>query len=72
MLFRSGPDLVALPAIFGERYDAVERLLTEAGFVVGEVKGRKTSGLRSARHGGEDLEAGAEVPRGSTIDLVFP
>ena len=67
-----GPDLVALPAIFGERYDSVERLLTEAGLVVGEVKGRKTSGLRSARYGGEDLEAGAQVPRGATIDLTFP
>jgi serine/threonine-protein kinase len=67
-----GPDLVALPAVFGERFDAAERLLVEAGFVVGEVKGRKTSGLRQARLGGEDLKAGAEVPRGSTIDLVFP
>lgn len=67
-----GPDLVELPAIFGERYDAVERLLVDAGLVVGEVKGRKTSGLRSARSGGEDLEAGQRVPRGGTIDLVFP
>ena len=67
-----GPDLVALPNIIGNNISIVEPRLTEAGFVVGKVTGRQQNKLRKALVGGQEVGNGDEIPRGSTIDLVFP
>ena len=67
-----GPDLVALPNIIGNNFSIVEPRLTEAGFVVGKVTGRQQNKLRKALVGGEEVGNGDQLPRGSTIDLVFP
>lgn len=67
-----GPDLVALPNIIGNNISIVEPRLTEAGFVVGKVTGRQQNKLRKALVGGQEVSNGDEIPRGSTVDLVFP
>ncbi len=67
-----GPDLVALPNIIGNNFAIVEPRLVEAGFVVGNVTGRQQNKLRKALVGGQEVGNGDELPRGSTIDLVFP
>ena len=67
-----GPDLVALPNIIGNNFSIVEPRLIEAGFVVGNVTGRQQNKLRKALVGGQEVGNGDELPRGATIDLVFP
>ena len=67
-----GPDLVALPNIIGNNFSIVEPRLVEAGFVVGNVTGRQQNKLRKALVGGQEVGNGDELPRGATIDLVFP
>jgi serine/threonine-protein kinase len=68
----TGPDLVALPNIIGNNYTTVEGRLNEAGFVVGDVKGRKQNRLKQAFIVGQEVANGDLVQRGATIDLVFP
>ena len=67
-----GPDLVELPNIIGNNYSIVEPRLKEAGFVIGEVKGRKQNRLQKALIVGQEVANGDLVARGSTVDLVFP
>jgi len=67
-----GPDLVALPNIIGNNFSIVEPRLIEAGFVVGNVTGRQQNKLRKALVGGQEVGNGDELPRGATVDLVFP
>jgi beta-lactam-binding protein with PASTA domain len=67
-----GPDLVELPYIVGNNFSIVEARLEEAGFVVGEVTGRKQNRLQKALIGGQEVSNGDLVPRGATVDLVFP
>ena len=67
-----GPDLVALPNIIGNNFSIVEPRLVEAGFVVGNVTGRQQNKLRKALVGGQEVGNGDELPRGATVDLVFP
>jgi len=67
-----GPDLVALPNIIGNNYSIVETRLQEAGFVIGNVTGRKQNRLQKALIVGQEVANGDLVARGSTVDLVFP
>jgi serine/threonine-protein kinase len=67
-----GPDLVKLPNIVGNSYPTVEKRLTEAGFVVGKVTGKKAFRMLSASSNGVRVNNGDMVPRGAVIDLTFP
>ena len=67
-----GPDLVVLPNIVGINFVESEKRLLEAGFVVGEVSGRKSYRMKSASVKGVAVNNGDMVSRGSVIDMVFP
>ena len=67
-----GPDLVVLPNIIGINFAEAEKRLLEAGFVVGEVSGRKSYRMKSASVKGVAVKNGDMVARGSAIDMVFP
>ena len=67
-----GPDLVVLPNIVGINFVESEKRLLEAGFVVGEVSGRKSYRTKSASVKGVAVNNGDMVSRGSVIDMVFP
>jgi beta-lactam-binding protein with PASTA domain len=67
-----GPDLVKLPNIVGNSYPTVEERLLEAGFVVGEVTGKKSFRMREASSDGKRVNNGDMLPRGAVIDLKFP
>ena len=67
-----GPDLVVLPNIVGINFVESEKRLLEAGFVVGEVSGRKSYRMKSASVKGVAVNNGDMVLRGSVIDMVFP
>jgi serine/threonine-protein kinase len=67
-----GPDLVVLPNIVGINFVDAERRLLEAGFIVGEVSGRKSYRMKSASVKGVAVKNGDLVARGSAIDMVFP
>lgn len=67
-----GPDLVEMPRIIGNSFATVEPRLLEAGFVVGKVTGKPNYKLRKAFVGDKAISNGDQVPRGATIDLVFP
>ena len=67
-----GPDLVVMPNIVGINFIDAEKRLVAAGFVVGEVTGRKTYRMKSASVNGTAINNGDMVPRGSAINMVFP
>ena len=67
-----GPDLIVLPNIVGINFVEAEKRLLEAGFVVGEVSGRKSYRMKSASVNGVAVKNGDMVARGSAIDMVFP
>ncbi len=67
-----GPDLVKLPYLVGNRIDTVQSRLQEAGFVVGSVTGNQSGKLKQALIAGKSVKNNAMVPRGATVDLVFP
>ncbi len=67
-----GPDLVELPNIVGINFVEAEKRLLEAGFVVGQVSGRKSYRMKSASVKGVAVINGEKVLRGSAIDMVFP
>ena len=67
-----GPDLVVLPNIVGINFVDAEKRLLEAGFVVGEVSGRKSYRMKSASVKGIAVKNGDLVARGSAVDMVFP
>ena len=71
-LISLGPDLVEMPRIIGNSFALVEPRLLEAGFVVGKVTGKPNYKLRKAFVGDKAINNGDQVPRGATIDLVFP
>ena len=71
-LISLGPDLVEMPRIIGNSFATVEPRLLEAGFVVGKVTGKPNYKLRKAFVGDKAVTNGDQVPRGATIDLVFP
>jgi serine/threonine-protein kinase len=66
-----GPQLVRLPYFIGLYKAEVEKRLTEAGFVIGEVEGIDTRKLKGASIAGEEVANGDEVPAGSTVDLLY-
>lgn len=66
-----GPQLVRLPYFIGLYKAEVEKRLTEAGFVIGQVQGIDTRKLKGASIAGQEVANGDEVPTGSTIDLLY-
>jgi beta-lactam-binding protein with PASTA domain len=67
-----GPELVALPRIVGLGILDAERVLNDAGLVIGTTTGRSTGKIRSATLAGSAVNSGDLVPKGSAIDVVFP
>ncbi len=67
-----GPELVALPRIVGLGILDAERMLNDAGLVIGTTTGRSTGKIRSATLAGSAVNSGDLVPKGSAIDVVFP
>jgi serine/threonine-protein kinase len=67
-----GPELVALPRIVGLGVLDAERVLNEAGLIIGTTTGRSTGKIRSATLAGSAVNTGDLVPKGSAIDVVFP
>jgi beta-lactam-binding protein with PASTA domain len=63
---------VKLPYLVGNRIDTVQSRLLEAGFVVGSVTGNQQGKLKQALIAGKSVKNNAMVPRGATVDLVFP
>jgi beta-lactam-binding protein with PASTA domain len=63
---------VKLPYLVGNRIDTVQSRLQEAGFVVGSVTGNQSGKLKQALIAGKSVKNNAMVPRGATVDLVFP
>ena len=61
-----------LPYLVGNRLETVQSRLQEAGFVVGSVTGNQKSKLKQALIAGKSVKNNAMVPRGATVDLVFP
>lgn len=66
-----GPQLVRLPFFISLYKAEVEKRLTEAGFVIGEVKGIDTRKLKGASIAGTEVANGDEAPAGSTVDLLY-
>ena len=67
-----GPELVALPRIVGLGILDAERVLKDAGLVIGTTTGRSTGKIRSTTLAGSAVNGGDLVPKGSAIDVVFP
>jgi beta-lactam-binding protein with PASTA domain len=66
-----GPDLVAIPDLTGLSYPAAQEALTEAGFSVGSLLGTTEGTFVSISVNGDETQAGATFPRGTTVDLIF-
>lgn len=66
-----GVELVELPAVVGLSLNDAQRLLGDLGIGV-TVTGRSTSRVRAVTLDGITLQPGNPVPKGSTVNLVFP
>ena len=66
-----GVELVELPAVIGLSLNDAQRLLGDLGIGV-TVTGRSTSRVRAVTLDGITLATGNPVPKGSTVNLVFP
>ncbi len=62
-----GPDVVDVPDLKGMSLDEAEAALEKAGLVLGEFTG--SGGNREVV--ASDPEAGASVPRGSSVNLLL-
>jgi len=72
LVVSSGPALRSVPLLVGINFIDAEKRLVAAGFIVGEVSGRKSYRMKSASVKGVSVKNGDMVPRGSAIDMVFP
>jgi serine/threonine-protein kinase len=67
-----GKELTTIPYVQMQYKATVEKRLTEAGFVIGEVTGKAaTHRLKKMFIGGVEVKSGDEVAMGATIDLEF-
>ena len=66
-----GPDLVAFPDLTDLDGETILKVLVQAGFKVGKVTGNGLLPLSYASIDGTLVNAGDQVPRGSTVDLFF-
>ncbi len=67
-----GKELTTIPYVQMQYRATVEKRLTEAGFVIGEVTGKAaTHRLKKLFIGGVEVKSGDEVSMGATIDLEF-
>jgi eukaryotic-like serine/threonine-protein kinase len=65
-----GPDLVVVPALTGTLTD-ITNALNAAGLTVGTVAGDPTLALLAASSKAKPVVAGAQLKRGSAVDLTF-
>jgi serine/threonine-protein kinase len=67
-----GKELTTIPYVQMQYKATVEKRLTEAGFVIGNVTGKAaTHRLKKLFVGGVEVKSGDEAPMGATIDLEF-
>jgi serine/threonine-protein kinase len=67
-----GKELTTVPYVQMQYKATVEKRLTEAGFVIGNVTGKAaTHRLKKMFIGGVEVKSGDEVSMGATIDLEF-
>jgi beta-lactam-binding protein with PASTA domain len=67
-----GKELTTIPYVQMQYKATVEKRLTEAGFVIGNVTGKAaTHRLKKMFIGGVEVKSGDEVSMGATIDLEF-
>jgi serine/threonine-protein kinase len=66
-----GPDLVAFPDLTGLTYAVAQTTLADAGYAVNSLLGTTEGVFVSASVGGEEIQAGANFPRGTAVDLIF-
>jgi len=72
LLVSMGPEQVQLPKdLAGQSEASVERVLTELGLLVGEVKNDNSATVPRDRLVGTNPELGEQVKAGSTVDLTF-
>ncbi|GAA3697709.1 Stk1 family PASTA domain-containing Ser/Thr kinase [Arthrobacter ginkgonis] len=72
LLISMGPEQVQLPKdLAGQSEASVERVLTELGLLVGEVKNDNSATVPRDRLVGTNPELGEQVKAGSTVDLTF-
>lgn len=66
-----GPDLVTIPNVRRLNFEQVKKVLTDAGFVIGNVTGRTRGALVGMISGGRLVASGELLARGSVIDLAY-
>lgn len=66
-----GVDLVTVPTVIGLDLNQARDALGKAGLRVGSLLGNSQGVVVEARVGGELVDAGDEVKRGSTVDLAL-
>ena len=66
-----GPDLVAFPDLTDLDGETILKVLLQAEFKIGKVTGNGLLPLSYASIDGTLVNAGDQVPRGSTVDLFF-
>ena len=66
-----GPDLVAFPDLTDLDGETILKVLVQAEFKIGKVTGNGLLPLSYASIDGTLVNAGDQVPRGSTVDLFF-
>ena len=67
-----GRELTTIPYVQMQYRATVEKRLTEAGFVIGNVTGKAaTHRLKKLFIGGVEVRSGDEVAKGATIDLEY-
>jgi len=67
-----GPELVTVPDVIGQALETVDPAIRAAGLSIGKVEGNAFGGkLIGVSYQGAQLAVGAQLPKGSVVDLVF-
>jgi serine/threonine-protein kinase len=66
-----GPDLVPLPDLTGMALPQINQALVDAGLNLGALLGSTQGTFVAASVGGEEVDAGEPVRRGSSVDIVI-
>lgn len=64
----AGPELITVPDVTGKKRDEAERILTDAGFTV-ETKEYLDGFFGLVRF--QDVNAGEQIPKGSTVTITI-
>ena len=70
LVLSKGPELVKMPSLVGLTVDQARLTLSNAQLKFGLVIGDSLGTVSSAQRDGAVIPAGADVPKGATIDLV--